>query len=75
MELSDGSRGARESDFRRVSRQVLALNTMLRDVQERLFVLETAAASARADLVEAREIDEQLAEAVESLLEDVTSGR
>lgn len=60
---------ARESDVRNVARQVRALSSVLQDVQVRLVALEEAAVAAREDLVEARDADLALAEALSEMVE------
>lgn len=74
MELSDGSRGAREHDVRDMRKQVLAINHVLRDLQTRVNALEAISADFRADLIAGREADDAIAEVLEGLLEDI-SGR
>ena len=71
---SDSPRAARESDFRRLSKQVPALNHLLGDVQRRVFALEAIAADFRADLIAGKEVDEAITEVLDGLLEDI-SGR
>ena len=69
----DGPPTARASDHNRLRRQVLAINTVLGDLQKRVFSLEAATADAKADLISPGEVDEALAEVLDDLLEDVSA--
>lgn len=71
----DSFRAARESDFRRIVREVAGLAYAQRTLAAKVAALEAAAADLRADVIAGREIDEELGEAFDELLADLTAGR
>jgi hypothetical protein len=70
-----GFRAARDSDLARLNKRFAALASTVRDLAERLAALEHTAAAHHLDLRSARQIDEEIADGLKELVEEVSGWR